>query len=1119
MNPHLSPFASSRNGSHGPNYSATHAYQSSKLRARNSMTDDTLPGPGPPNGRVEHTDGATEDDPRVVAFRTLFSQSEARLNDFLKHGPPAPVIIPDPAVLQSSKSTSRPVPSSKKPTRAIDEDDYGDDDEDEEEDEAPAIESPLLPKSTGAISRGYASPARLANGSPVKPPLLHRPSAASEGRSTEDARKKAQQDKQAAEEAAKRNFHTMFYTFEHDRAAMLEQQKLDELDRQVEAEVSGDRSKTGPGGNTTQQGSLSSANLGASSLMLKHLLSRIDKYRYMVNAQDSQLRRLISEVRKNRSKWASEEKVGQEELYEAAEKVLQELKANTEQSGPFLNRVNKRDAPDYYTIIKHPMDIGTMLKKLKNFAYKSKKEFVDDLNLIWSNCLKYNTDPNHFLRKKALYMQKQTESLVFLIPDIVIRDRAEVEAEERKMQNLDAELDGLDDSDDEPIMASRGRKAPSKAKKGTSTARKAPPAINEGTPGPETKPNMSHGSSLPPRNGFPRAESDAPMEGIINGFSTPPPGTHTPLGMNGVHMNGTQSQGEGSEVDGAGFSLNDLSQGQEMEYADLEFRTWKQVTKKPRAVAAADRKRLFINHRINPEEPALLRSKAGMRRYIRLQKQIQQAQDSSTDSFAFEDKSEEATDIPGETLAEGVEAAEDDNILPDYYDPVSAVPDIPQRLRWELDAEGKVKNQDEESMHVVPAGLFVAPPSIFGRKMDANIHLMQETRKVCSKIGVVKQMQLQTQMYSNQFQKYDPRPFMEKDIDTTVVSTDLPILAPEVCRATFQRSIGKVFYHAGFEEFHPSALEVATDFMADHFQRLIRTFADFANAPKHIPQEASEQAEVYEHRYTMEDALLHTFNEHAIDLDGLDSYVKDDVERLSLKLGVMNDRMKANLADLLRPALDPSAGADGVGAFNDGSDQFVNGDFAGDIAEDFFGFKELGLDKELGLPSLSVPFHLLHNRMHNAFVAQNQNSSSLTGDSMEQPEAFDPMAKDIADEVIDVARKYFLERLQANNGQPLVEDDDLPPKQRFPKPRLPPNGKITSPRKRPIREQQQLAKKKRKLEEGREETSVNGVVTGVSGGVKPLGKLKLDAPPSNPPMADPEKEDEAGALMSPPESM
>ena len=41
------------------------------------------------------------------------------------------------------------------------------------------------------------------------------------------------------------------------------------------------------------------------------------------------------------------EKVGQEELYEAAERVLNELRGMTEHSGPFLTKVNKKEAPDY----------------------------------------------------------------------------------------------------------------------------------------------------------------------------------------------------------------------------------------------------------------------------------------------------------------------------------------------------------------------------------------------------------------------------------------------------------------------------------------------------------------------------------------------------------------------------------------------------------------------------------------------------------------------------------------------------------------------------------------------------------------------------------------------------
>lgn len=97
-------------------------------------------------------------------------------------------------------------------------------------------------------------------------------------------------------------------------------------------------------------------------------------------------------------------------------------------------------------VIRHPMDLGTVMKKLKGHQYKSKKEFVEDLNLIWANCLAYNADPTHYLRKHAKAMQKATQNLIPLIPDIVIRDRAEVEAEEAGAMEVDAEGESDDGS-------------------------------------------------------------------------------------------------------------------------------------------------------------------------------------------------------------------------------------------------------------------------------------------------------------------------------------------------------------------------------------------------------------------------------------------------------------------------------------------------------------------------------------------------------------------------------------------------------------------------------------------------------------------------------------------------
>lgn len=165
--------------------------------------------------------------------------------------------------------------------------------------------------------------------------------------------------------------------------------------------------------------------------------------------------------------------------------------------------------------------------------------------------------------------------------------------------------------------------------------------------------------------------------------------------------------------------------------------------------------------------------------------------------------------------------------------------------------------------------------------------------------------------------------------------------------------------------------------------------------------------------------------------------------------------------------------------------------------EDFFGFRELGLAEELGLTNLSVPFHLLQNRMHSSYQAQNQGPTNNSGMVFPQPDPYEAVSMDILGAQIGLVQDFFRGKLRGSHDDALVEDEDLPQKQRFPKPRLPPTGKISSPRKRPIKEQQQAAKKKRKLEEEK------GVMSG-----PPVGKLKLDVPKTNGVVKEPGKNSE-----------
>jgi len=75
----------------------------------------------------------------------------------------------------------------------------------------------------------------------------------------------------------------------------------------------------------------------------------------------------------------------------ALEALLTEL-YKQQDSWPFLATVSRKAAPDYYDIIKKPMDLGTMRHKLDCFKYTSDEEFIADGMLVFQNCQQYNQE-------------------------------------------------------------------------------------------------------------------------------------------------------------------------------------------------------------------------------------------------------------------------------------------------------------------------------------------------------------------------------------------------------------------------------------------------------------------------------------------------------------------------------------------------------------------------------------------------------------------------------------------------------------------------------------------------------------------------------------------------------
>lgn len=66
------------------------------------------------------------------------------------------------------------------------------------------------------------------------------------------------------------------------------------------------------------------------------------------------------------------------------------------------------------------MDLGTMSKKLKAQEYSSKQQFVDDLQLIYSNCFTYNTAEDSIYRQHVQMLRDKWTYLMKTVPDIVV---------------------------------------------------------------------------------------------------------------------------------------------------------------------------------------------------------------------------------------------------------------------------------------------------------------------------------------------------------------------------------------------------------------------------------------------------------------------------------------------------------------------------------------------------------------------------------------------------------------------------------------------------------------------------------------------------------------------------
>ncbi|TFY58631.1 hypothetical protein EVJ58_g6299 [Rhodofomes roseus] len=152
---------------------------------------------------------------------------------------------------------------------------------------------------------------------------------------------------------------------------------------------------------------------------MNNLLRTLTESQVKTAQQHTDLKLLLSAVKETRRQSHDAAKLA-DVFYDSLEGLLIDLRMVTmdnRDSEAFLKPVSKSDVPDYYDVISNPMDLQTMLKKVKQKQYKSKREFKDDLDLIWHNCFMYNAQPDHPLRMCAMRLKAKAEKLLKNITD------------------------------------------------------------------------------------------------------------------------------------------------------------------------------------------------------------------------------------------------------------------------------------------------------------------------------------------------------------------------------------------------------------------------------------------------------------------------------------------------------------------------------------------------------------------------------------------------------------------------------------------------------------------------------------------------------------------------------
>lgn len=244
-------------------------------------------------------------------------------------------------------------------------------------------------------------------------------------------------------------------------------------------------------------------------------------------------------------------------------------------------------------------------------------------------------------------------------------------------------------------------------------------------------------------------------------------------------------------------------------------------------------------------------------------------------------------------------------------------------------------------------------------------------------------------------------------------SEPYPRLTSACAREQISWQVQTLLAHAGFEGGQTTAVQVLAQVASEYLMGLGRTLRLYSDR--------------FAQRLEPADVIEQVLGSGAASIE---AYVRNDIERYGQRLKEWLRKMHAALRDQLQFLGGTVEDTDLLA--RDG-EALVLGHFAAGLGDDFFGFRELGLDTELGIAHLAVPSRLF-------FGDRRVNKAAVDGAAETAPTYAPPpppiiLTRAAVPAQIGLLRPWYLSEM----GSEATLPDQVPERPRY---KVPTNGKL-----------------------------------------------------------------------------